>query len=183
MNKSFLISIIIYLILKVKHSFHMLQQNRYNEGNHYIRWINKNAKKIFLSYDLILIPIYLLGLILDNYVMLYFYCIPYLVIDYIYHKSLSKGQNKQPLVFTKRIKRLSATVLILYLMLLSSFYLKFDANKINMYYLYMSIAIYLNYIVVYLANIINTPIEKSVNYYYYSKAHNRIKSMTNMEVI
>src|SRR5574344_1465588 len=186
MNKSFLISLIpliIYLILRIKHSFHMLQQNRYNEGNHYIRWINKNAKKIFLSYDLILIPIYLLGLILDNYVMLYFYCIPYLVIDYIYHKSLSKGQNKQPLVFTKRIKRLSVTVLLLYLILLSSFYLDFKYKNINNYYLIYAVAIYLNYIVTYIANIINTPIEKLINKYYFNKAYNKLHDMGNTEVI
>ena len=46
----FLISLIItipYIFLKSKKSLHMLQQNWYNEGNRYVKWINNNKKKVF----------------------------------------------------------------------------------------------------------------------------------------
>ena len=45
--------ILVYTYLKTKKSFHMLQQNWYNDGNRYLKWISKNIKKIFLNVELI----------------------------------------------------------------------------------------------------------------------------------
>ena len=41
--------IYIYAYMKTKKSFHMLQQNWYNEGNRYIRWILENKYKVFIE--------------------------------------------------------------------------------------------------------------------------------------
>ena len=48
-----LLPLMVYMYLKTKKSFHMLQQNWYNDGNRYIKWINKNIKKIFLNTELL----------------------------------------------------------------------------------------------------------------------------------
>ena len=42
----------IFLILKVRKAFHMLQQNWYNDGNRYVNWVIQNLKKVFLNIDL-----------------------------------------------------------------------------------------------------------------------------------
>ena len=58
MNNYFLLSIIpllIYLFLKMKKSFHMLQQNWYNDGNRYLNWILNNAFNTFLTIEVITI--------------------------------------------------------------------------------------------------------------------------------
>ena len=47
---SFLISLLpalIYLGMKMKKSFHMLQQNWYNDGNRYMKWCFQNKKRVF----------------------------------------------------------------------------------------------------------------------------------------
>ena len=54
----FLISIIIYLIsieLISTRALHMLQQNRYNRGYRYIKWIIKNIKETLLNPRLLFI--------------------------------------------------------------------------------------------------------------------------------
>ena len=50
-----ILPILIYTYFKTKKSFHMLQQNWYNDGNRYIKWINKNLKKIFLNIELLFV--------------------------------------------------------------------------------------------------------------------------------
>ena len=55
MNIKFLISLIIvsiYTFFKMKKNIHMLQQNWYNEGNRYLKWIGKNLKINFITLDL-----------------------------------------------------------------------------------------------------------------------------------
>ena len=52
----FLISLVFYLyylIFKSRKSLHILQQNWYNDGNKYLKWVFNNPQKIFLTYDLL----------------------------------------------------------------------------------------------------------------------------------
>ena len=66
MNNLFLLcsfSTFIYLIFKTKKSFHMLQQNWYNEDNRYLKWIFHNRKKVFLHYDLLILILFIFCLI------------------------------------------------------------------------------------------------------------------------
>ena len=40
-----LIPVIIFTLMKTRKSFHMMQQNFYNDDNRYMKWVNKNKKK------------------------------------------------------------------------------------------------------------------------------------------
>ena len=54
----FLLSLIpyfAYLIFKSKKYMHMLQQNWYNDGNRYIKWIMNNFEKVFVVFDVLFI--------------------------------------------------------------------------------------------------------------------------------
>ena len=64
MKTIFTISLITYLIhiLLISPKFlHMLQQNRYNRGYRYIKWIIKNYKDNFLNLNLIFFIFILTG--------------------------------------------------------------------------------------------------------------------------
>ena len=62
----FLLSLLLFLfygILKTKKVLQILQQNWYNDGNRYLKWISKNKRKVFINFD-ILFPIFLLGIVI-----------------------------------------------------------------------------------------------------------------------
>lgn len=188
-----LILIIIFILLvialcyKSKRSLHMLQQNLYNENNRYIRWTIKNISN-FLNIEI-------LGMALLLICSTVFYnlencLVPLeLVILIVYIRVIRNFQNffkneqtKKPLVITKRVKRLIVTITILYLLPL---FIIRDFNNQNLLILLFveSIMLYLNEYVVFLAKIINTPIEKGVYNHYKRMAQNKLKSMTNLKIV
>ncbi len=184
--KSFIVTLIpifIFLILKIRKAYHMLQQNWYNDGNRYIKWINRNIRKVFFYYDLVIIPLFILGLFIPMKYMVYAYLIGYLLVDYFYRNALHKEQLKKPLVFTARIKRLSVTTLLLYAIILYLIFYAFDLDYVNYYYLVIAIAVYLSFYIVLLANTINKPVEKLVFLHFKRQALKKISGMTNMESI
>lgn len=188
--KIILIIAISYLLFyKTKRSLHMLQQNLYNENNRYIKWILKN-KTQFVDLDLIIIAI-LLIITLILYDINYFNIIGFsvliilnFILGYKWMRKIEMDQNKKPLVVTKRIKRLIVTISILYLIPLIFLFKNFeDIQFVFKMFLVISIMAYLNTFVVYIANIINYPIEKIVYFYYKNKAKNKLKSMNNLKVV
>ena len=92
-------------------------------------------------------------------------------------------QTKKPLVFTKRVKRLLITTFILYLIPIVIFSIIFKESNLYIYYLIIGLLIYINYYVVYLANIINKPIEKLINDNFKKKAIKKLENMNNLKVI
>ena len=174
---------------KTKRSLHMLQQNLYNENNRYLKWGFKNYKQFF-GLDIILILIGLAGMLifydLKNVILL---CIVILsivscFIGYVWMNKIKNDQNKKPLVVTARIKRLIFTILILYLtpVCFLSYYLV-DTQFVWTMIFILTIMIYLNFFVVYVANIINRPVEKLVYLHYKTKAQRKLKSMSKLKII
>ena len=64
-----LLSMFLYVCLDLKKSFHMLQQNWYNDGNRYLKWINNNSRFVFLWFDYLYIFIVLLGMFINNNIL------------------------------------------------------------------------------------------------------------------
>ena len=46
-----LLTYIYYLTYKSRKALHMLQQNWYNDGNRYLKWVKTNAKNVFINFD------------------------------------------------------------------------------------------------------------------------------------
>lgn len=44
-----LLTYVYYLTYKSRKALHMLQQNWYNDGNRYLKWVKTNAKKVFID--------------------------------------------------------------------------------------------------------------------------------------
>lgn len=176
-----LIPYLIYLIVKFRRSFYMLQQNSYNVSNRYIKWIFRNMSKVFGTYDLILLLLTITYPFISHNFYMFLNALLYFILFYFELKNIKKDQNKKPFVFTKRIKRLSITSFILLLFVIVFIILNFNVDK-NLFqnYLYLFLFSYFSYFVTYIANIINYPIEKMVYYYYYNKAVKKLKSMNHL---
>ena len=173
----FLISLIPFLaltILKTKKSFHMLQQNFYNDDNRYFKWIITNITKISFDSDMLCVLL-VLTIFFDIKVTIVVFVLLYMVIFLNYRKK--KVIDKKPLVFTPRVKRLSFTLFLLYFIMIMPFIVNFSYDNLVYCYLILGLATYLNYFVVMTANVINKPIEKCVYLYYKIKAIRKLKSL------
>ncbi len=176
-----LFSFAIYLFLKSKKSIHMLQQNWYNEGNRYLKWTWKNKKTIFLNLDLFFI-IFVIGFIASDVLTMVLFVTLYTGLSLVQLYQQSKEQNKLPLKYTKRVKRLFVTTYLIYLIPIIWMIVSYNMNYLPIYYIIMGLGAYLNYYIVWLANGVNIPIEKSINAGFKRKAIRKLKNM-NLKVV
>ena len=188
-NCILVLSLLFVTFFKTKRSLHMLQQNLYNENNRYVKWIFKNIKQ-FLDWDIIILIISLVVMVgfydfktLSLIAIILIIIISYFL-GYRWIVRIRNDQNKKPLVVTARIKRLIVTIMILYFipLCLMSYYIVNKEFFWQMLFI-ISFMVYFNVFVVYLANIINFPIERLVYLYYKGKAQRKLKSMNNLKVI
>ncbi|MBQ4634692.1 MAG: UDP-N-acetylmuramoyl-tripeptide--D-alanyl-D-alanine ligase [Bacilli bacterium] len=186
MKTEFLISLIfvlIYIILKTRRSFHMLQQNWYDKSFRYFKWNLKNLRKSTFENDLFLLPIILICSFLRLEYITYILTVSYFILSCLYFYSIKHEQVKKKLVYTARLKRLTITMFILFLIPIYLILNNFQEQNIYIYYLIVTLMVNLIFYLVALANRINMPVEKIVYFYYLSKAKNKINGMTNMKRI
>ena len=175
-----LVLCLIYLLIKSKKAIHMLQQNWYNEDDRYINWIFNNKKKVFLIFDII----FIVFLFLKSKVLIISFVIYYLLAFYINNKKEKNEQVKKPLVFTPRVKRLYVTLTVFYIIVIYlTTILWYNELHLSFYCFYVSLIIYLNYLFVYLCNVINKPIEKMIFNHFKRMAKNKLESMTNLKKV
>ena len=182
----FTISIIIsllYVIYKSLKAIHILQLNFYNEDNRYIKWILKNNKKAFINFDVLFIVFLILYFVNNSTLAIIIFIVLYMFSYVTYKNKMKKEQEKKPLVITSRVKRLLVTECIIYIILILPIFISFNIKYICFYYLYIGLLITINYLVIYITNIINKPIEKLVFNYYKSNAKNKLESMKYLKKI
>lgn len=176
--------ILFYNLIKGKKAMHMLQQNLYNENNRYLKWMDNNLKTCFLHLDIASSIIILTALLLSNSLsnmLIIGAFIVYIISGYIILETGKKEQVKKPLVITARVKRLIVTSLLLFL--LPSFIYITSSEQMYLSLFMLSLLTCLNFCVVYLAKIINTPIERLVYKKFYRMSQRKLKSMNNLKVI
>lgn len=170
----------LYVLIKYRNGLYMLQQNSYNVSNRYIKWIGKSIKKVFVSFDFLYVLVIPFYFILD----INFFClinmIFFLVLFYLEGSKIKKMQVKKPFVVTSRIKRLILTIFVIYLFLSLVICFNYNQNDILFYYLIYLCLSYMSYFVVFIANIINKPIEKCVYYYYKNMALKKLNDKSNL---
>lgn len=174
--------VLMYIYIKTRKSFQMLQQNWYNDGSRYIKWINKNRKKVFVNLDLLFLVLVLFLFIKIGNILLLSIIVVFYTFLSLYNLH-NKGKAKLELKVTQRVKRLFVTEFILYLIPVILFTIIFDENKLVYYYLIIGLEVYLNYYVTYLANLINKPIEKFLANRFKKKAVKKLKAMPGLEVV
>lgn len=177
--------IFFYIVAISMRSYHMLQQNLYNENNRYLRWVWKNKKLIFTNIDLYGIVFSLFVLITNNENLINFFLVIlmsiYVVAFFKFQEQKKLDQNKKPLVVTKRVKRLMITTNLLYFIPIILSILNNDIASINL--LILAIMVSLNFYIIFIALIINYPVERIIYHYYEHKAKEKLKSMNNLKII
>lgn len=185
MKEMYILSLVpafIYVFIKSKKSLHMLQQNFYNENNRYLKWISRNLFKVFLEIDMAFV-VFVSFMFLTFNVSMLLYIIFYSLCIFLYVKRVSKEQVKKPLVITARIRRLYTTLFILFIMMQIPVILNFDQTRLPYYYMSLGIIIYINFIMIYIVNVINKPVEKFVFLKYRRQATKKMKNMNNIPVV
>ncbi len=177
--------IYVYVYNKSFKSLQMLQQNLYNENNRYVKWIFKNIKETFFNisiYSVLFAFLLLFNMREAYYVYFSIVIVTIFIVAMVLDVDKRKyDQNKKPLVFTKRVKRLVCTIVILYL--IPFFLFTFGLTNIGISILIISIMASLNYFVIYLANVLNHPIERSIYHHFERCAKNKLKSMPSLKIV
>lgn len=175
-----LLSYYLYVVIKYRRSLYMLQQNSYNTSNRYIKWIFKNYNQSIITEDflfLILIGLYFVVPLNFYYLLIILF---YGILFFLELRKVKTDQNKKPFVLTSRIKRLIMTLIILFgLLCIYVFIYLIDGPAIYCYITF-SIFAYLCYLVTFIANVINKPVEFLVFKYYENKAIKRLKEMSSL---
>ena len=171
---------LLYLVLKYRKSFYMLQQNSYNVSNRYVKWVFRNSSKVFFTRDILFIGIYFLYFVIpfNFYAVVMF--IFYLYLFYMELRDIKREQSKKPFVVTSRIKRLIFTLVVVFLAITGYIFVNFSVEVVNYYYLVYALFGYFCFVITYIVNIINKPVEKCVYYYYKNKAVHKLNSMNNL---
>jgi UDP-N-acetylmuramoyl-tripeptide--D-alanyl-D-alanine ligase len=163
----------------------MLQQNLYNENNRYLKWIWKNKKLIYKNVDLLGIVLSGIIILMNNVnlinLLLVILMAVYLLAFFKFQDNKKYDQNKKPLVITKRVRRLVVTTYVLHLIpILISIFM----NELAPLCLFiLTILVSFNFYTVFIAMIINFPVERGVYHYFEYKAKSKIKSMPNLKII
>lgn len=171
-------NLILFLILfykRAREGLHILQlENYYNDR--YIVWMKRYRKKVFdiKAIVALLVPIILFVFNLNEVAL----SLNILIYMFIILKSKRK-QEKKAFVVTSRIRRMYITYLIIFagivvLQKLINFKVSISvANICSMF----------AYVFVYLVNLINKPVEKSIRKGYCIKAGNKLKEMPDLKII
>ena len=186
MAKEFLISVVIYFVyvfFKSIDSMHMLQQNKYNRKKTYLKWLTKNKEKLFKDYSILFVILIVFAFINSNLLLILTFNLLYVFLLINLISERKKSQNKLPLKYTARVKRLifTNTLISLMIVIIMSFFI----NETNLVYCYLILGLfaYFNKLYILIALLINTPIESLVGFYFKKKAIHKIKSMKSLKVI
>ncbi len=187
MKVLFLCSSVVYLLYVFIFSIrylHMLQQNRYNRGYRYIKWIIKNYQECFINLNLVFILFLFINLSLDVVrVSPYVFMVVCFFLIYVVCDRRAKQKYKLPLKYTARIKRLIVTNMVVYIIPIIIFVLTFKEDRMNVYYFVMGVMVILNSLIILLDNFVNRPIERMVNIHFRNKAIQRLNELNTMDVI
>ncbi len=183
----FIATIILYIVhiyIISTRSLHMLQQNRYNRGYRYIKWILRNYKSIFININLLfLIFIICMFSTSTTEYTPYLFVIIYTFITSVFIIERKSESVKLPLKYTARIKRLMVTEGIIYLIPILIMLITFDEDKLAVYYLILGFMSFINHFIILFINFANRPVEKMVSKHFEAMAKDKLKSMNTMEVI
>lgn len=168
---TYTITAVLFFLLIARYDIHMFQLSSYRYSR-YFRWLvpgNIISDKRFMAL-LMLIPA-----LVPHHIGVGF--ATGITIVAWYHAR--KEKFKTPLVFTMRVKRLFATNIILFAALATaSFLLAREWAAVI-----VGAALVLSNLLMILANIVNTPIEKAINRHYYNDAKRILDSHKGLTVI
>ena len=148
---------LLLIILKGKFAIEIMTKEDY------MKWINKNVNRAFLSYDPILFLFIFAQYFVKNpyiNIMIFSVCLLFLIFVY-FNREKTSGEVVS---FDGKKKRLIITFLILNAIPFVLFYTNFNIDKVSIYNIIIVLLIYFSYFTIYIANFINKhTIEKLVH--------------------
>lgn len=188
---SLVLSLVLAMVatMTIKALLNILQLSGYHVKP-FIYWLNneknKNTNLLVSGFWCGLITSLVFGFLLKFVLSSNIYSVlivaAILVILVYLQNELTKQTFKKPLVYTMRVKRLIIThLLLLTLINFLTFYLLFKKD-----FAFVVLALNINLLLpltIILANYINYPIEKLVQFYYILKAKNKLKQFPNLTII
>ena len=162
-----------FALISARHDIHMFQLSSYRYSR-YFRWLFPG--NIFNATRYCALVLMLTGIpFAEEYKILLLAVVAMVYIC----TAKSRKQQKTPLVFTARVKRLYTTATLLYTatVVLAQIFAPTYATPVASTMLLFSDMVML------LANLVNTPIEKAINRYYYNDAKRIIDSNKNLIII
>ena len=164
------------LFLTMRHNMHMFQLNGYKNDEH-INWIKKNLRQQWLlgfGLALGIIRLFLPFLVLDIIIYLT------LLLDILVYRAMRRLNTKKKLVYTARVKRMIAAIMILVAVVLILVVVFDGIEKLTgVCLILVSAQWFMNMI----ANVINHPIEVTINNHYINDAKRRLKEMPDLKII
>jgi UDP-N-acetylmuramoyl-tripeptide--D-alanyl-D-alanine ligase len=176
------------LYFRIKYYLHMMQLEMY-DNEKYQNWIRSNKSKTTTRKTGILVAVTAVAttIYLFNPYNIFIF-IGIWVVSSFYSLEFIKMENKKPLVFTNRAKRLFAGTIIASVLdlLLVVFLVKAIAGPT--YYIpisifILSLSIYFSSYYLIIGNWIVLPIEKSINLKFYKKAYNKVRNIEDLTTI
>ena len=177
---------IVALIIDMKRSLMMLQQNSYR-NERYFRWLNESGDSTSYS-RIIAILIAMSGMI--HFIPLDYTIIAAILFSIYLIFKQSRQKYKKPLVFTKRAIRIYSVAIVIALAVLAGSYVYESSNcswaKSHGLFAVTVAAqalIAASFVVIAIANFILIPVEKIINRRYYNDAKKRLEAMPDLKII
>lgn len=164
------------LFLTMRYNMHMFQLNGYKNDEH-INWIKKNLRQqwlLFFGLCLGILRVVFPFLFLDILIYLT------LLLDILVYRAMRRLNTKKKLVYTARVKRMIATIIVLLLAIMTAVAIVFKLTPVTgVCMILISLQLFMNII----ANIINHPIEAMISNYYINDAKKMLSERKDLKVI
>ena len=165
--------------MSVIDSVHFFQLNSYRFDTH-TKWIRENSRK-YLTHNIISVLMLIVVFIPMNPM------VKAVALEVLFIISLpteKPKKAKKPLVYTARVKRMLATTLLVVLAVLVPTTIKGIGSAHETYPLFAMVVIYtLAPYIILLSNLINKPLELSINQYYTNDAKKMLKACPDLKII
>ena len=164
------------LSLTMRHNMHMFQLNGYKHDEH-IHWLIKNARQQWLlGFGLCL---GVLRLILPYFavdLMIYIT----LLLDILVYRALHRLHSKKKLVYTPRVKRMLATNLMVTVFVVAVVWVFAGYSYLSGVCMMLVSA---QWGTIFIANLINRPIEVSINQHYIRDAKRKLRERPELVIV
>ncbi len=158
-------------VLGILNFTHMFQLNSYKPKEQ-LKWYKKNFRSV--SYCIVIALIFAICLVADKE----YGVLPFVIAVFVAH-FLTPKKAKKPLVYTPRVKRLLTTCGIIYAALCVAMFF----TPLFVKYILAIFGCGLLPLNLLLANLINRPIELSINRWYINDAKKMLESNKNLKII
>ncbi len=177
LNIVFVVLGLLFIAKKTVYYLHMFQLNLYM-GSRYFRWMKNNLLKVFIIPELVLLALFVLfnKNIKFNVFLLVIASLYYLILLKIFNTK----KQKKPLVYTARVKRLLAVIILLLVLIIGC--LKLSDLEIP-YGIIILLLSNVMFFIIYISNLLVSPLELAIKKSYLNDAINKIRNMHNLTII